>query len=58
MNFDKIPPNSETEVLIVSKTKNCETIIEQNHKKPQETLEFKLNRPRDAFHFKKPIPIE
>ena len=38
--------------------KNCETLIEQTHRKAEETLEFKLNKSKETFHFKPPISIE
>ena len=42
MNLNMIQPKNQTEVLLLSKTKNCETLIEQTHRKPEETLEFKM----------------
>ena len=57
MNLNKIQPKNETEDLLLSITKNCETLIEQTHTKPQETLEFKMIKPRETFHFKPPIQI-
>ena len=53
-----IRPKNQTEDLILSKTKNCETLIEQTHRKAEETLEFKMNKSKETFHFKPPIPIE
>ena len=50
-----IRPKNETEDLLLLITKNCETIIEQTHTKPQETLEFKMIKPRQTFHFNPPI---
>ena len=50
-----IRPKNGTEDLLLSITKNCETIIEQTHTKPQETLEFKMTKPRETFHFNPPI---
>ena len=50
-----IRPKNETEDLLVSITKNCETLIEQTHRKTEETLEFKMIKPREIFHFKPPI---
>ena len=47
-----IRPKDETEDLLLSITKNCETLIEQTHTKPQETLEFKMTKPTETFHFK------
>ena len=53
-----IRPKNESEDLLFSITKNCETLIEQTHTKPQETLEFKMIKPRETFHFKPPIQIK
>ena len=39
-------------------SKNCETLIEQTHRKAEETLEFKMIQSKQTFHFKPPIPIE
>ena len=50
-----IRPKNETEDLLLSITKNCETLIEQIHRKPEETLEFKMIKPRQTFHFNPPI---
>ena len=30
-------------------------MVEQTHRKPEETLEFKMTKPREIFHFKPPI---
>ena len=58
MNLNMIRPKNQTEDLLLSITKNCETLIEQTHTKPQETLEFKLTKPKETFHFKPPIQVE
>ena len=50
-----IRPKNETEDLLLSITKKCETLIEQTHRKREETLEFKIIRPRETFHFNPPI---
>ena len=50
-----IRPKSQTEDFLLSITKNCETLIEQTHTKPQETLEFKMIKPRQTFHSNPPI---
>ena len=55
MNLIMICPKNETEDLLLSITKNCETLIEQTHRKAEETLEFKMTKPRETFHFKPPI---
>ena len=52
-----IRPKNRTDSLL-SITKNCETLINQTHTKSQETLEFKMIKPRETFHFNPPIPIE
>ena len=57
MNLNIISPKTQTEDLILSITKNCETLIEQTHRKAEETLEFKMIKPRETFHFKPPIQI-
>ena len=53
-----IKPENETEVLLPLKTETCETLIEQTHRKAEETLECKMIQPKQAFHFTPPIPIE
>ena len=57
MNLNMIRPKNETEDLLLSITKNCETLVEQNHTKPQETLEFKMIKQRQTFHFNASIQI-
>ena len=53
-----IRPKNETEHLLLSKTKNCETLNKQTHTKAQKKLEFKMIKPRETFHFNPPVPIE
>ena len=55
MNLNMIRPKSQIEDLLLSITKNCEKLVEQTHRKPEETLEFKKTRPGETFHFKAPI---
>ena len=55
MNLNMIQPKNETETLLLSSTKNCEKLVEQTHRKPEETLEFKMTKPKEIFHFKPPI---
>ena len=52
-----IRPKNETEGLLLLITKNCKTLIEQTHRKAEETLEFKMTKPRETFHFKPPIQV-
>ena len=58
MNLNMIRPKNETEDLLLSITKNCETLIDQTHRKAEETLEFKMVKPRETFHFHPPIQIQ
>ena len=58
MNLNMITPKNETENLLLSITKNCETLIEQTLRKAEETLEFKMIKPRETFHFKPPIQVK
>ena len=58
MNLNIITPKNETEDLLLSITKNCETLIEQTHRKPEETLEFKMIKPIETFHFNSPIQVK
>ena len=50
-----IQPKNKTETLLLSITKNCEKLVEQTHRKPKETLEFKMTKAREIFHFKTPL---
>ena len=58
MNLNMIRPKNETEDLLLFITKNCETLIEQTHRKAEETLEFKMIKPKQTFHFNSPIQIK
>ena len=53
-----IQPKNETGDILLSNTKNCETLNKQTHRKAGETLEFTIIKPRESFSFKKPISIE
>ena len=55
MNLNMIIPKNGTEDLLLSISKNCENLIQQTHRKPEETLEFKMIKPRQTFHFNPPI---
>ena len=50
-----IQPKNEIEDLLLSITKNCENLVEQTHRKPEESLEFKMLKSREIFHFNPPI---
>ena len=49
---------NDTEDSLISIIKNCETLNEQSRRKAEETLGFKLTKPRETFHFNPPISIE
>ena len=53
-----IRPKNETQDLLLSITRNCETLIEQTHTKAQETFKFKMTKPKETFHFKPPIQVK
>ena len=53
-----IRPKDETEDLLLSITKTCETLIKQTHRKEGETLEFKMTKSRETFHFNPAIQIK
>ena len=53
-----IQPKNQTEDLLLSITKNCETLIKQTHRKAEDTLECKMSKPRETFHFSQPIQIQ
>ena len=55
MNLNTIRPKNEAEILLLSITKNCEKLVEQTHRKPEETLEFKMLKSKEVFHFNPPI---
>ena len=58
MNLNMIRTKNETEDLLLSITKNCETLTEQTHRKAEETLEFKMTKSKETFHFKPPVYIK
>ena len=49
---------NESGNLLLSITKNWYTLIEQTHRKAEETLEFKMNKSRETFHFKPSIQVK
>ena len=58
MNLNMIRLKNETEDILLSMTKNCEMLIEQTHRITEETLEFKMIKPGETFHFQQPILID
>ena len=57
MNLKLIRHKNETKDFLILITKNCETLIEQTHRKAEKTLEIKLTKPRETFHFHPPFQI-
>ena len=55
MKLNMIRSKTETEDLLLSITKNCETLVQQTHRKPEETLKFEMLKPKETFHFNPPI---
>ena len=51
MRPNLIRPKSETEDLLLSITIKCDTPTEHTRRKAEETLENKLTKPRETFHF-------
>ena len=58
MNLIIIWPKNETEILLLLITKNCETLFKQTHGKAEETLQFKMIKFRENFHFNTSISID
>ena len=58
MNLKMIRVKNETEGLLLSKTRNCETLIEQTQRKAEETLEIEMIKSRKIFHFNQQIQIK
>ena len=52
------PPKNESEELLLSISKNCETLNKQTHTQPEETIEFILTKPRKTFHSNPNICVE
>ena len=50
-----IRPKNKTEDLLPSITKNCETLVEKAHRKPEEILDFVTTKPRKTLHFNPPV---
>ena len=55
MKLKIIRSTNETQDLLISITKTCETLIKQTQIKPKETFEFKMIKPRETFQFNPPI---
>ena len=58
MNLNTIRPKNQTKDSLLSITINCETLIDQTHRKAEESLEFKMIKPGETFHFKPQIQVK
>ena len=56
MELSKFVPNDRKEILFLNMAKSLLDIVENTHSKPQETLEFKMNKQKEYFSFD--IPLE
>ena len=52
-----VQPKNETGDLLASIFKNCEMLTTQTHRKAQDTLEFKLTKPRENISFNPSINL-
>ena len=58
MNLNTIRPKNGTKGFLLSITKNCESLIHQIHIRPEETLEFRMFKPRETIRFNAAIQVE
>ena len=58
MNLNLIQPKNKKEDILLSMTKSCQTLIEQTHRKTEETLEYKKTKPKETFNSNPPIQIK
>ena len=58
MNLNMIRPKNKTEDLLLSLNKNCGTLLNQIHTRPEETLECKMFKSRKTFHFDTPTQVK
>ena len=58
MNLKLIRLKKKTEDLLLSKTKNCETLIEQTPRKAEEKFDFKLDKSRKICRFNPPVEVK
>ena len=50
MELSKFVPNDRKEILFLNMAKSLLEIVENTHSKPQETLEFKMNKQKEYFY--------
>ena len=57
MDLSNVTPNNQNETLLLEMVKKLDQIEQNTHTKPQETLEFKMTKPKETFHFDKDLII-
>ena len=57
MDLSNVTPNNQNETLLLEMVKKLNEIEQNTHTKPQETLEFKMTKPKQTFHFDKDLII-
>ena len=58
MNLNMIRPRNENEDFLLSRTKNCDRLMEQVHRKAEEILEYKNFKSKETFHFNPPVEVK
>ena len=56
MELSKFSPSDKKEILLLNIAKSILDVVDNTHAKPQETLEFKMNKQSESFSFN--IPLE
>ena len=57
MDLSNFVTYDEKESLLLSIAKSNQEIVENTHSKPQETLEFKMNKQKESFSFDIPLDL-
>ena len=55
LNLNFYLSEHETDELLLSITKNCAPVVNQNQKESQQTVQFVLSLPMEAFSFTSPL---
>ena len=57
MDLSQFTPTNKRETLLPETMKLLHKIEENTHTKPQQSLEFKLIKPKQSYNFDKPLII-
>ena len=57
MDLSNFVTNDKKESLLLRIAKSNQEIVENTHSKPQETLEFKMNKQKESFSFDVPLEL-